>query len=190
MDWDLKNWADPHTLKRGAAYVQRGAVMRRKVTVPSPGALAIEADVDEGQMPVRVRLHWDGKALSSACSCPMDSPCKHALAVAIAHMADNDKPAEPTAGGGLQAGQEVLFYSLNVAPPPKKLEKCALTPRFEAKTGRIAMIARKRDPGTVTLVRILSMYSSVGLPGRTPGTKPPFFRMFSATSRGLKTIAV
>jgi superfamily II DNA or RNA helicase len=133
LDWDLKNWADPHTLKRGAAFVQRGAVNRRKVSVPSPGAIAIEAEVDDA-VPARVRLHWDGKALSSTCSCPMDGgPCKHALAVAIAHMADADKapaPAPAASGGtaaptrpGLQPGQEVLFYSLNVAPPPKKLEK-------------------------------------------------------------------
>ncbi len=34
------------------------------------------------------------------------------------------------------------------------------------------------------------MYSAVRLPGRMPGTKPPYLRMFSATSSGLKTIDV
>ena len=34
------------------------------------------------------------------------------------------------------------------------------------------------------------MYSAVRLPGRMPGTNPPYLRMFSATSSGLKMIAV
>jgi hypothetical protein len=33
-----------------------------------------------------------------------------------------------------------------------------------------------------------SRYSAVGLPGRMPGTKPPYFFMLSATSVGLKVI--
>ncbi len=32
------------------------------------------------------------------------------------------------------------------------------------------------------------MYSAVRLPGRMPGMKPPYFRMLSATSSGLKMI--
>jgi hypothetical protein len=58
------------------------------------------------------------------------------------------------------------------------------------KFGMIAMIARYTAPASVILVRIVSMYSAVRLPGRMPGTKPPYFRMFSATSSGLKMIAV
>ena len=32
------------------------------------------------------------------------------------------------------------------------------------------------------------MYSAVRLPGRMPGMNPPYFRMLSAVSTGLKTI--
>ena len=46
------------------------------------------------------------------------------------------------------------------------------------------------DPTSVMRVRMVSMYSAVRLPGRIPGTNPPYFRMFSATSSGLKMIAV
>ena len=45
-------------------------------------------------------------------------------------------------------------------------------------------------PPKVMRPRMWSRYSAVRLPGRMPGMKPPYFRMFSATSSGLKTIAV
>ena len=47
-----------------------------------------------------------------------------------------------------------------------------------------------RAPPRVILVRIRSIYSAVFLPGRIPGTKPPYFFMLSATSTGLKVTAV
>ncbi|MNC92312.1 hypothetical protein D3C83_87100 [compost metagenome] len=56
--------------------------------------------------------------------------------------------------------------------------------------GMIATIARYVAPASVILARIVSMYSAVRLPGRMPGMNPPYFRMFSATSSGLKMIAV
>ena len=58
------------------------------------------------------------------------------------------------------------------------------------KSGRIAISARYSAPASVMRVRIVSMYSAVRLPGRMPGTNPPYLRMFSATSSGLKMIAV
>ncbi len=125
QEWDLKKWADPATLKRGATYMKRGAVGNRKVTVPAPGSLAIEAEVDEGALaPARVKLLWDGRELTADCTCPMLAPCKHAMAVAMAHL--HDPPAEePTADGdgSLRPGMEVLFYNIHLAPPPKKMEK-------------------------------------------------------------------
>ena len=53
-----------------------------------------------------------------------------------------------------------------------------------------AIKAKKMDPGKVTRVRILSINSAVLFPGRTPGIKPPCFFILSATSTGLKAIAV
>ena len=47
-------------------------------------------------------------------------------------------------------------------------------------------IARYKPPTTVILVRIVFMYSAVFLPGRMPGMKPPYLRMLSAASLGLK----
>ena len=56
--------------------------------------------------------------------------------------------------------------------------------------GSSATSARYSAPTSVMRARIVSMYSAVRLPGRMPGMKPPYFRMFSATSSGLKMIAV
>ena len=81
MEWDLKNWADPVTLKRGAAYHKKGAVRGRKVSTIEPHTLVVEAEVDEGSLaPAHVRLDWNGQALEARCSCPMPAPCKHAIA--------------------------------------------------------------------------------------------------------------
>ena len=57
-------------------------------------------------------------------------------------------------------------------------------------SGSSAIAARYTAPASVTRARIASMCSAVRLPGRMPGTNPPYFRMFSATSSGLKMIAV
>ncbi|MFP5503589.1 MAG: SNF2-related protein, partial [Candidatus Sericytochromatia bacterium] len=127
MDWDLKNWADPMTLKRGAAYLNRGAVGPLKTSTPNgPSSLLVEAEVDEGAIaPAQVRLVWDGKTLEAHCTCPMPQPCKHTIAVALTHLSAPKEEAASASGTqqGLRPGQEVLFYNLHVAPPPKKLEK-------------------------------------------------------------------
>lgn len=128
QDWDLKRWADPATLRRGSAYVKRGAVDFKAVSEPAAGHLRVEAIVDEGPLsPVQVVLHWDGKQLTAACSCPMSPPCKHAMAVAMAHLQAPLKPvgSEAPTGGptGPRLGQEVLYYNLHLAPPPKRMEK-------------------------------------------------------------------
>ena len=52
------------------------------------------------------------------------------------------------------------------------------------------MIAKYKAPTNVILVKILSIYSAVFLPGLIPGINPPYFLIFSATSEGLKIIAV
>ena len=49
-------------------------------------------------------------------------------------------------------------------------------------------IDKYRPPTTVIFVRILFMYSAVFFPGRMPGMKPPYLRMLSAASLGLKMI--
>ena len=59
-----------------------------------------------------------------------------------------------------------------------------------ANAGKIATIARKIDPGSVILDKILSKYSTVFFPGLMPGTKPPFLRISSANLCGLIVIAV
>ncbi|MEB3283724.1 MAG: DEAD/DEAH box helicase [Candidatus Sericytochromatia bacterium] len=127
QDWDLKRWADPATLRRGAAYVKRGAVDFKAVTEPMPGHLVVDAEVDEGPLsPVRVTLRWDGRQLHAACSCPMSPPCKHAMAVAMAHLQAPAKalPLQTAdVSSGPRPGQDVLYYNLHLAPPPKRLEK-------------------------------------------------------------------
>ncbi|MEB3330627.1 MAG: SNF2-related protein [Candidatus Sericytochromatia bacterium] len=131
LDWDLKKWADPATLRRGAAYVKRGAVGPRSVTAGPGGGLRVEAEVDEGALaPMRVSLAWDGRQLSATCTCPMAPPCKHTVAVALAQMQDPATAAvgegalgAPGAGAGPRPGQDVLFYNLHLAPPPKRMER-------------------------------------------------------------------
>ncbi len=56
--------------------------------------------------------------------------------------------------------------------------------------GRIATTARYTAPTSVMRVRILSMNSAVRFPGLIPGMNPPYLRMFSAVSSGLKMIEV
>ena len=56
--------------------------------------------------------------------------------------------------------------------------------------GNVAMIARKTAPTMVILDITFCKYSSVALPGRIPGIKPPLAFILSATSDGLKVIAV
>ena len=51
--------------------------------------------------------------------------------------------------------------------------------------GAMAMMARYRAPNMVILPSTLWMKSAVGLPGRKPGMKPPFFFRLLATSTGL-----
>ena len=60
----------------------------------------------------------------------------------------------------------------------------------EISHGSTARAARNRAPGSVSLVRMRSRYSAVGRPGRTPGTKPPYFLRLSAWSMGLNVTAV
>ena len=47
--------------------------------------------------------------------------------------------------------------------------------------GKTATPARNIEPGSVTLVKILSINSAVFFPGRTPGMKPPCCFIFDAT---------
>ena len=58
------------------------------------------------------------------------------------------------------------------------------------RSGSTAISARKIAPGSVMRDSTRSMYSAVLRPGRMPGTKPPYFRMFSARSFGFSTTAV
>ena len=54
--------------------------------------------------------------------------------------------------------------------------------------GRIATIARYRAPKSVILLITFRMKSEVGLPGRKPGMKPPFYLRLLAISMGLNWI--
>ena len=64
-------------------------------------------------------------------------------------------------------------------------------PKFNGSVlGATPIKAKNTDAGSVTLVKILSIYSAVDLPGLTPGIKPQFFFILSATSTGLNAIAV
>lgn len=45
--------------------------------------------------------------------------------------------------------------------PPKNWENCPDTPQAETNAGRIAIMARKKEPGKVILVKILSINSEV-----------------------------
>ena len=54
--------------------------------------------------------------------------------------------------------------------------------------GMDATIARKMALTMVSLLAILVMCSTVGLPGRMPGTNPPLFLRLSAISVGLRLI--
>jgi hypothetical protein len=49
--------------------------------------------------------------------------------------------------------------------PPKNCANCEVIPALTAIEGRIAIIARKMDPGRVILDIILSKKSTVFLPG-------------------------
>ena len=62
-----------------------------------------------------------------------------------------------------------------------------LRPEFTAPTisGSSATTARNSAPTKVTLPSALVMKSLVGLPGRKPGMKPPFFFRLLAISIGL-----
>ena len=52
-------------------------------------------------------------------------------------------------------------------------------------SGAIATIDRYSAPNSVILLMTYWMKSDVGLPGRKPGMKPPFFFRLFATSMGL-----
>ena len=56
--------------------------------------------------------------------------------------------------------------------------------------GKTAIKPKNTDAGNVILDKMLSIKSAVDFPGLTPGTNPPCFFILSATSTGLKAMAV
>ena len=60
--------------------------------------------------------------------------------------------------------------------------------RLPVMMGTMAITERNIAPKKVILPRTLRIKSAVGLPGRKPGTKPPFFFRLLATSMGLKAM--
>ena len=56
------------------------------------------------------------------------------------------------------------------------------------RSGMSEIAARYSPPTRVSLVRMSLMCSALGFPERMPGMKPPYLRMLSATSLGLKMI--
>ena len=71
----------------------------------------------------------------------------------------------------------------DVPPKPAEAPVRALT-----SVGMDATIARNMALTMVSLPAIFVMYSTVGLPGRMPGTNPPLFFRLSAISVGLRLI--
>jgi superfamily II DNA or RNA helicase len=181
LDWDLTHWADAQTLRRAAAYVKRGAVSQRKVSRHGPNALLIEAQVDEDGLGLAsVQLRWDGQDLQATCTCPMAPPCRHAMAVAVAQMGD-PVPAEPESRPqGLLPGMEVIFYNLNLAPPPKKIEKLYQRPLCAWLFLEKAIVMEDGLPG---IPRPLPMWAPVNRKGLTEAdggvldVVEPFYRI-------------
>ena len=76
---------------------------------------------------------------------------------------------------------------ISTAVPPNG-KFCFVPTMLMNRFGRTATMPRYREPGRVIRLRMKSRYSAVGLPGRIPGTKPPYLRMLSETSVGLNVI--
>lgn len=127
----LNDWTDAQTVKRGSTIFKKGGVSTMQVRTES-GRLVVKGLVDDGgYAPLTAMVTWDGKALSSTCTCPLSDRCKHAVALALAFM-DAPPPAEPEpeeAQSGFRPGQDVILYGLWVAPPPKKLEALYTRPQ-------------------------------------------------------------
>ena len=74
-------------------------------------------------------------------------------------------------------------------PPSARAVAVEKPPYLMKSDGSTATAARKRPPATVSRTSTRSRYWAVGLPGRTPGTKPPYFFRLSACSIELKITA-
>ena len=87
-------------------------------------------------------------------------------------------------------GDSVGISITGTYPPKIFPKKATVTVIPVIKYGSMAIPARNTAPTNVILVMILSRYSVVGLPGRSPGINPPYFFILSAISMGLTWTAV
>ena len=97
LTWnDLLNWAGSRTLKRGEDYFKRGRVTNLRI---SPGGiLANVSGSDEYTTLVTIHGQGQQKEITSDCTCPYGSGCKHAVATVLAFsQAIKDKRKVPTA---------------------------------------------------------------------------------------------
>lgn len=97
LTWnDLQNWAGSRTLKRGEDYFKRGRVTNLRIA--PTGILARVSGTDEYTTLVTIHGQGQQKEITSDCTCPYGSGCKHAVATVLAFsQAIKDKRKVPTA---------------------------------------------------------------------------------------------
>ncbi|GAN33135.1 MAG: SWIM zinc finger domain-containing protein [Candidatus Brocadia sp. AMX2] len=97
LTWnDLQNWVGSRTLKRGEDYFKRGRVTNLRIA--PTGILARVSGTDEYTTLVTIHGQGQQKEITSDCTCPYGSGCKHAVATVLAFsQAIKDKRKVPTA---------------------------------------------------------------------------------------------
>lgn len=83
LTWnDLMNWVGSRILKRGEDYFRRGRVTNLRIA--PKGILATVSGTDEYTTLVTIHGQGQHKEISSDCTCPYGSGCKHAVATLLA----------------------------------------------------------------------------------------------------------
>lgn len=111
LDWEtLEEWCGARTLERGRQYQHQGRV--HDLVRGADGVLIAWVDGTE-RYATRVTVSGDG-TITSACTCPVETACKHAVAVICEYLAyrKEEKPV-----GNIQAGDPRLCL-LQTGPEP------------------------------------------------------------------------
>lgn len=83
LTWkDLETWAGSRIFKRGKEYQGDGRVV--DLAIARDGSLVATVD---GTRPYATQVWCDMDGLSSDCTCPYESDCKHAVAVVLEYLA-------------------------------------------------------------------------------------------------------